>query len=132
MFASLLLEHGEDVFLAQDDVFLSVELDLRARVLAEEDAVALLHLDGAHGPVVEDAAAADGDHARLLGLLLGGVGDDDPPLGLLRLFDALHEDAVVQGTKLHGLSYVVAGPHARPAGGQVSTRARLSSARGTP
>ena len=33
--------------------------------------------------VLEDRAVADGDHVALDGLLLGGVGDDDPALGLV-------------------------------------------------
>src|SRR5207253_2042304 len=34
-----LLENGEDVFLAHDEVFLVVDLDLGARILAEQDLV---------------------------------------------------------------------------------------------
>src|SRR5262245_6735614 len=43
-----LLEDREDVFLAQDGVLFSVDLDLAAGVLAEEDAIALLHVEGPH------------------------------------------------------------------------------------
>src|SRR5213593_1017515 len=39
-----LLENGEDVFLAHDEVFLVVDLDLGARILAEQDLVAGLHV----------------------------------------------------------------------------------------
>jgi hypothetical protein len=52
------------------------------------------------------AAGADGDYLAFLRLLLGGIGDDDASLGLLFGFDATHDHAVMQGTKLrfgHGL-----------------------------
>jgi hypothetical protein len=49
-------------------------------------------------------AGADGDDFAFLRLFLGGVGDDDPALGRGFFFDALHEDAVAQGTKFHGCS----------------------------
>src|SRR4029453_1648288 len=39
-------EHREDVFLADDQVLVAVELDLGAGVLAEQDPVALLHVEG--------------------------------------------------------------------------------------
>src|SRR5262245_37844111 len=109
-----LLEDGEDVVLAKDRVLLAVDLDLAAGVLAEEDAVALLHLEGSHRSVLEDPTVANGDDAPLLGLLLGGVGDDDAAFALLLLFDAPHEDAIVQGSELHGPSWMVsAGPAGR-------------------
>ena len=66
-------------------MLLAVELHLGARVLAEEDAVARLHVERADLAVLEHLAVADGDDEALDRLLLGGVGDDDPPLGLLFL-----------------------------------------------
>ena len=47
MGGSSLLEHGEDVVLAHDQVLLAVDLDLGAGVLAEQHAVALLHVERA-------------------------------------------------------------------------------------
>ena len=41
------------------------------------------------------------DDLAFLRLLLGGVGDDDPALGLRFLFHALHEHAVAERTKRH-------------------------------
>src|SRR6266566_1833754 len=72
-----LLENGEDVFLAHDEVFLVVDLDLGARILAEQDLVAGLHVQRDLLAVVADLARPDGDHLALLRLLLGGVRDDD-------------------------------------------------------
>ena len=57
-------------------------------------------------PALVAAAGADGDDFALARLFLGGVGDDDAALGLLFGFDAAHDHAVMQGTKLglgHGL-----------------------------
>src|SRR5262245_57245084 len=112
-----LLDHGEDVVLAQDGVLLAVDLDLAAGVFAEEDAVALLDVERAHRPVLEDPAVADRDHAPLLGFLLGGVGNDDPAFALLLLFDAPHEDAIVQGSALPGR------PWTKPPGRRAPARA---------
>ena len=90
----------EDFVLAHDQVLLAVDLDLLAGVLAEEDRVACLDVERRDLAVLLDLALADGDDLALLRLLLGGVGDDDPADLLLAFFDALHDDAVVQGTDL--------------------------------
>ena len=46
---SPLLTHAEDVVLADDEVFLAVDVDLGSRVLAEEHAVALLDVERLDG-----------------------------------------------------------------------------------
>ncbi len=51
--------------------------------------------------VVEELARTDGDHLALLGLLLGGVGEDDAARGLLFLLDDLDDDAVAQRLECH-------------------------------
>src|SRR5262249_31627660 len=99
---SLLLENREDIFLAQNEVLLAVDLDLGARVLADEDLVALLDLERLHLAVVEDLAVTDGDDLGLERLLLGGVGDEEPASSLLLLGEALGENAVVQRSDAHG------------------------------
>ena len=48
------------------------------------------------------ATGANGNDFALHGLFLGGVGNDDPALGLGVFLDPLHDNAVVQWTKLHG------------------------------
>ena len=53
-------------------------------------------------PSLENFAVADGDDFPLDGLLFGGVGDDDPALGLLFFFDALDDHAVLQRSNTHG------------------------------
>jgi hypothetical protein len=83
-------------------VLLTFELDLGTRVLAEEDAVADLQLEGADLAVLQDLAIANREDLSLERFLLGGVGDDDASLGLFFFFHALHDDAVRQGPELHG------------------------------
>src|ERR1700722_18920200 len=97
----LFAENGEEVVLAQDHVLFAVELHFGPRVLAEEDAIALLHVERAELAVLERLAVADGDDETLDRLLLRGVRDDDPPLGLLFFLGALHDDAVCERTNLH-------------------------------
>src|SRR2546422_7699116 len=99
-----LVENGEDVFLAHDEVLLVVDLDLGTRVLPEQDFVAGLHVEGDLLAVVADLAVADGDHFGFLRLLLGGIGNDDPALLDLFLLEPLDEDAIMQRTNLHGVS----------------------------
>src|SRR5512134_3319032 len=72
-----LLEDGENVFLAKDQVFLVLDLDLGARVLAEEDPVAGLHVERDLLAVLGDLAVARRDDLALLGLFLRGVWNDD-------------------------------------------------------
>src|SRR5207244_4585050 len=96
-----LLENGEDVFLAHDEVFLVVDLDLGARILAEQDLVAGLHVQRDLLAVVADLARPDGDHLALLRLLLGGVRDDDRASFDFLLLQTFDHDAIVQLTHLH-------------------------------
>src|SRR5690606_27418975 len=68
----LLLNNREDVALPEDEVLRAVELHLSAAVLGEDDVVAHLDLQRHPLAVVQELAAADGDHFTLLRLLLGG------------------------------------------------------------
>ena len=60
-------------------------------------------------------AGADGDDFALLGLLLGGVGNDDAALRLFLAFEAADDDAVMQGTEFHDLSFLFETPAVRTA-----------------
>src|SRR3989338_1480009 len=104
-----LLENGEDVFLAQDEVLLVVQLHLGARVLPEQDLVPGLDVERDLLALVGDLAVADGDHLGLLRLLLRGVGDDDPALLHFLFLEPFDQDAIMQRTNLHGFcaSFVV-------------------------
>src|SRR5713101_1212094 len=81
----LLLNHSKHVFLAEDEVILSFDLDFRARVLAEEDGVASLDVERPNLSVLQYFAISYRDHFALQRLLLGAVGNDDPALGLVLL-----------------------------------------------
>ena len=97
-----MLEHAHDVGLLHDEELLAVDLDLGAGPLAEQDAVARLHVDGDELAGFVAGARADGDDLAFLRLLLGGVGNDDAALGLVFAFDAADDDAVVQRPEFHG------------------------------
>src|SRR5207247_8813991 len=98
-----LLENGEDVFLAHDQVLLVIGLDLGAGVLPEQNLVPGLHVERDLLALVGDLAVADGDHLGLLRLLLGRVRDDDPALLDFFLLEPLHQKPIVQRTNLHTL-----------------------------
>ena len=97
-----LLQDAENVLLAEDQVLLVIQRHLGARVLAEKDLVARLHVEGYLLAVIVDLALADGDDLALLGLFLRAVRNDDAALPGLLLLLPLDEDAVVQRTNLHG------------------------------
>src|SRR5690606_4919510 len=94
--ASLLLDDGENVAGREHEVLFAGVLDLGAAVLGVDDHVADVDVDGDPVALVVEGARTDGQDGALLGLLLGGVGDDDAGgsggLGLVGLDD----DAVAQ------------------------------------
>src|SRR5947209_4376002 len=95
-------DHAEDVLLAHDEVLLAVDLDLRSGVLPEQDLVADLDVEGRQLAVIVHLAFADRDHLAVLRLLLGAIRDDDAALRLLhRVFEALHDDAILKWPDLH-------------------------------
>jgi hypothetical protein len=59
--------------------------------LVEEDVVADLHRHGHGDPGLVDPPVADGEHQALGGLLLDGLGDEDPALGLLHRVGLLED-----------------------------------------
>src|SRR5438046_5457885 len=79
------LDETHDVGLLHDHQFLAVDLDLGARPLPEQHAVAGLDVERVHLPVLPAGTGPDGDDLAFHRLFLGGVGNDDPArrLGLL-------------------------------------------------
>src|SRR5260221_5054490 len=100
-FVGCSVHDGHDVFFAHHEQFVAVDPHGRARVFAEQDLVADLDVDGGDFPVVVLLAGTDSEDLALVGLLGGGVGDDDAGGGLTLFFEALDDDAVVQGTQFH-------------------------------
>src|SRR5205085_6253416 len=93
-----------DVFFAHDEQLVTVDLDGGARILAEEDLVADLHVDSGDLAVFVLLARAHGQDFALVGFFGGGVGDDDAGGGLALFLEALDDDAIVQRTQFHGFS----------------------------
>jgi hypothetical protein len=89
-----LLDHSQNVVGAHDLVLLAIQLDFRAAVFADEHAVALLDLKRDFLPVVIGLAGAERHDDALLGLFLGGIGDDDAALLGFLLFGRLNEEAI--------------------------------------
>src|SRR3989454_5782091 len=89
-------DDAEDVLLLHDEVLLTVELDLAAGVLAEEDPIALLQGEGELLAVLGHSAGPDRDHFALLRLLLRGVGNDDAAVLVVLLLDPSDEHAVIE------------------------------------
>src|SRR5437773_8606853 len=92
---SSLLENGEDVLLAHDQVLFVVQLDLGAGVLPEQDLVAGLDVERDLLAFLGDLPVTRGDHLALLGLLLRRIGGDDPALLHFLLFEPLDQNAIV-------------------------------------
>ena len=89
------LDRGEHVVFFHDQVFDAVKLDLLAGVLAEQDGVALLHVQRDALAVGGGLAVTRGDDRAALWLLLRGIRNDDPADVLFAFFQALNEDSVV-------------------------------------
>src|SRR5262249_52735144 len=78
-----LFDDAHDVALLHDQEIFAIDLDLGARPLAEQHAVADPDVDRDQLAGLVAAARADGEHFALRGLLLGVVGNDDAAFWLL-------------------------------------------------
>src|SRR5882724_8918373 len=96
-----LVDHAHDVGLLHDQKVLAIDLDLGARPLAEQHAVANLDVDRNELAGLVAAARTHRNHFALRGLFLRGVGNDDATGRLFIGGDALDDDAVVKRTKFH-------------------------------
>src|SRR5260370_32494437 len=97
------LEHAHDVAFLHDQVFDTVDLDLGARPLAEQHAVAGPQVDRDELAGLVTAAGTDRSDLALRGLLLRRIGDDDAA-GCLRFgINTLDNNAVVKRAKFHAL-----------------------------
>src|SRR6266571_8550695 len=94
-------DDAHDVALFHDEEFFAIDLDLGARPLAEQHAIADPDVDRDQLAGLVATTRSDRDHLALRGLFLGGVGNDDAAGGLFLGIDALDDNAVVKRTKLH-------------------------------
>src|ERR1700744_4629014 len=99
-------DDAHDVGFFHDQQLLAVALDFCAGPFAEKPLVALLRAERRHLAGLGPAAWPEGDDLALLRLLLGGVRDDDAAFRLFLAFEAADDDAVMQGTELHVLSFL--------------------------
>src|SRR4029078_3730330 len=97
------VEHAHDVALLHDQEIFTVDLDLGARPLAEQHAVANREIHRDHVASFVAAARANGGDFALRGLFLGTVRNDDAASGLLFGVAALDHDAVVKRTEFHAV-----------------------------
>src|SRR4029079_6746427 len=86
----------QDVLLADDEELISVDLEFGAGVLGIEDLVPDLDVHRLALAVLEDLPGAGGEDLPFLGLLLGGVRQDDAALGHLLAGAGLDDDTVTQ------------------------------------
>src|SRR5215207_6227423 len=110
-------DDAHDVGFLHDQEILAVDADFGSGPLAEQHAVTGLHVERLHLAVLVAGAGPGGDDLALLGLLLGGVRDDDATLRLLFRIDAPNNDAVVQRTEFHGFPLSFQGFRAQTAQG---------------
>src|SRR5579864_5569466 len=96
-------QDAHDVALLHDQEIFAIDLDLGARPLAEQNAVADLDVDRDQLAGLVAATRADGGDFALGGLFLGRVRNDDAACGLLFGVDALDHDAVVKRTEFHAV-----------------------------
>ena len=92
-----LLDHTHDVFFTHHEVLGALDLDGLTGIFAEEDLVALLHVQRTHFAVFQQLAGANGNDFAAIGLLGRRIGNDDARGGLPLLFEALDDDSIVQG-----------------------------------
>src|SRR6267142_5218263 len=99
-------DDGQHFVFAHDEVFLAIELDLLAGILAEEDLVTGLDVQRDALAVVFGLAVSGRDDFALLGFFFGRVGNDDPADLLFAFFEALNNEAVVQRSDVHAVHAV--------------------------
>src|SRR6188474_1937974 len=94
-------DDAHDVGLLHDQELLALDLDLGARPLAEQDAVAFPQVQRHDLALLVAGARAHGDHLALDRLLLSRVRYDDAASSLLLGREPPHHNSVMQGTEFH-------------------------------
>src|SRR4051812_17692121 len=97
----LAFDDAHDVGLLHDQEFLTLELDLGAGPLAEQDTVTGLYVESHALALLIVGTWAHGDDLALHRLFLGCIGDDDSSGGPLLGIQPADNHAVMQGTEVH-------------------------------
>src|SRR5215210_3110558 len=98
-------DDGEYVAAGKDQNVLAPDGDLGAPVLAVDDGVAHLDVEGDDlARLLGASPRAGGEDLALLRLLLGGVGDDDAADGGLLGLAGTDHDAIIEGVEVHAWS----------------------------
>src|SRR5579859_7861207 len=91
-----LFNDRKDVVRTEDLVFLAVQFDFGAAVLADEHAVAFLDFERDFFAVVIGLAGAQRNDDAFHGFFLGGIRNDDAALFGFLLFDGFHEETIAE------------------------------------
>src|SRR3546814_1703386 len=106
----------EDVAFLHDQQVFTVDLHCGAGPFAEKDAITSLDVERCDLAIFALGACASSDDFAFRGLFLGAVRDDDPASSLLfRLYTA-NENAIMQRTKTHMLTFLSIFPAGGTAG----------------
>src|ERR1700746_3524723 len=95
------INHAHDVGFLHDHEVLTVELDLGARPLAEQHAVASLDCERVQLAILVARAGADGDDFAFHRLFLRRIGDKDAASGFRLRLDTTNQNAVLQWAQFH-------------------------------
>src|SRR6266568_3808645 len=98
------IQNSEDLVLAHDHVLVAIQLDVAAGIFAEEDAISDFDVEWNQLPVFQTLALPYGDYFAFLGLLFGGVGDDDTAPNRFLLLDPFDDNAIVEWSNFHELT----------------------------
>src|ERR1700737_4085957 len=93
------IEHAHDVGFLHDHEVLAIELDLGARPLAEQHAVAAFDVERIHLATLVAHAGANRDDLAFHWLFLSRVGNENAAGGLRLRLDTTDQDAVLQWTQ---------------------------------
>src|ERR1035437_6219774 len=96
-----LFQNPEDLTLFHDQILFAINLDLRAAILAYQHAITLLHFKRDELPILIALAGAQGDNLALLGLLFGGIRNNDPALLHFLLFNRRRQRPLAQWFYAH-------------------------------
>src|SRR5438270_5588248 len=95
------IEHAHDVGFLHDHQVFAVELDLGARPLREQHAIAALDVERMLLAGLVAGAGTDGEHFAFHRLFLRRVGDKNAAGGLRLRIDTADQNAVLQWTQFH-------------------------------